>query len=79
MRGKRIRGRVAGNKTEREAELERTKAAKEVEATLLEERKRKKERESQGEGGRRGQRERSGGRGVKGIITPAGWVAEERE
>lgn len=36
MRGKRIRGRVAGNKTEREAELERTKAAKEVEATLLE-------------------------------------------
>lgn len=47
MRGKRIRGRVAGNKTEREAELERTKAAKEVEATLLEAEEEVKEKEEE--------------------------------
>jgi len=65
---KRIHGRVVGNKKS----IERERWNDDVGNG----RRRPKERENQEEKQR--ERGRSSGRGVKGVITPAGWVAEER-
>jgi len=64
---KRIRGRVVGNKKSMERERWND---------VGNGRRRAREREDQGEKQR--ERGRSSGRGVKDVITPTGWVAEER-